>query len=43
MTLLQATDEMPVMTDHTALKQWVQQTADLCEPDQIVWWDGSKD
>jgi phosphoenolpyruvate carboxykinase (GTP) len=26
---------------HSALKNWVQQTADLCKPDQIYWCDGS--
>jgi len=31
------------MTNHTALKQWVAEIADLCQPDDIVWCDGSKD
>jgi phosphoenolpyruvate carboxykinase (GTP) len=31
------------MTNHAALKEWVQKTADLCQPDDIVWCDGSKD
>ncbi|MBX2850376.1 MAG: phosphoenolpyruvate carboxykinase (GTP) [Phycisphaeraceae bacterium] len=31
------------MTNHTALKDWVAKTAELCQPDKIVWCDGSKD
>ncbi|MFK7788978.1 MAG: phosphoenolpyruvate carboxykinase (GTP) [Phycisphaeraceae bacterium] len=31
------------MTNHTALKDWVKKTAELCSPDDIVWCDGSKD
>lgn len=31
------------MTNHTALKDWVAKTAELCQPDAIVWCDGSKD
>ena len=31
------------MTNHTVLKDWVNQTAALCSPDEIVWCDGSQD
>lgn len=31
------------MTNHTRLQDWVNQTASLCQPDDIVWCDGSKD
>lgn len=31
------------MTNHTLLQDWVKQTAALCQPDEIVWCDGSKD
>ena len=40
-TLIQP--EIEHMTNHQALKQWVQDTAELCRPDAIVWCDGSKD
>ncbi|MEM9347856.1 MAG: phosphoenolpyruvate carboxykinase (GTP) [Planctomycetota bacterium] len=52
MTLLQplpenpettATRETPVMSNHAALNVWVKETAELCQPDSIVWCDGSKD
>ncbi|HTH55686.1 MAG TPA: phosphoenolpyruvate carboxykinase (GTP) [Cyclobacteriaceae bacterium] len=29
--------------NHTALKNWVKQIADLCQPDQVYWCDGSKE
>ena len=37
------TTETDAMTNHAALKQWVDQIADLCQPDDVVWCDGSKD
>ncbi|MEM6259279.1 MAG: phosphoenolpyruvate carboxykinase (GTP) [Planctomycetota bacterium] len=49
MTFLQAlpqtpdTLETPVMTNHAALNGWVKETAGLCQPDEIVWCNGSKD
>jgi phosphoenolpyruvate carboxykinase (GTP) len=43
MTLLQANNETPIMTNHSALNDWVTKTAELCTPDEIVWCDGSKD
>ncbi|GAA5018851.1 phosphoenolpyruvate carboxykinase (GTP) [Actinopolymorpha pittospori] len=30
-------------TRHARLRTWVQQIADLCEPDQVYWCDGSED
>ena len=30
-------------TEHEELKQWILQCAELCQPEQIVWIDGSKD
>ncbi|MEO0475733.1 MAG: phosphoenolpyruvate carboxykinase (GTP) [Planctomycetota bacterium] len=32
-----------MMTSHTALKDWVAKTAELCQPDEIVWCDGFPD
>jgi len=29
------------MTNNTALKKWVKECADICQPDNIVWCDGS--
>jgi phosphoenolpyruvate carboxykinase (GTP) len=43
MTLLQASQETDIMTNHSVLNDWVKQTAKLCQPDEIVWCDGSKD
>lgn len=31
------------MSNHQALDRWVAQVADLCQPDDIVWCDGSAD
>ena len=31
------------MTNHAALNSWVDEIASLCNPDQTVWCDGSKD
>ncbi|MEM6507701.1 MAG: phosphoenolpyruvate carboxykinase, partial [Planctomycetota bacterium] len=31
------------MTNHAALNGWVKETAGLCQPDEIVWCNGSKD
>ena len=30
------------MTKHKKLQAWVSQMADLCQPDQVVWCDGSE-
>ena len=32
----------PYLVSNGELKEWVQQVAGLCEPDQIRWCDGSK-
>jgi phosphoenolpyruvate carboxykinase (GTP) len=29
------------MTDHVELKKWIDDCATLCQPDKIVWIDGS--
>ena len=34
---------MNISTNHTALKNWVEKTATLCQPDNIVWCDGSRE
>ena len=31
------------MTQHRELQEWVEEMARLCEPDEIVWIDGSED
>jgi len=40
------TDDVSISTtyeiNHSALKDWVRQVADLCKPDRIHWCDGSK-
>ncbi|MFC1874131.1 phosphoenolpyruvate carboxykinase (GTP) [Chloroflexota bacterium] len=30
------------MTNHVVLKQWIEECAELCEPDNIIWCDGSE-
>ena len=30
------------MTMHKQLDSWVRETADLCQPEQVVWCDGSE-
>ena len=30
------------MTNHIALKQWIEECVELCQPDKIVWCDGSE-
>ncbi|MFC1989721.1 phosphoenolpyruvate carboxykinase (GTP) [Chloroflexota bacterium] len=30
------------MTNHSVLKKWVEECAELCQPDNIVWCDGSE-
>ncbi|MFC1915515.1 phosphoenolpyruvate carboxykinase (GTP) [Chloroflexota bacterium] len=31
------------MTNHIALKKWIKECAELCQPDDIVWCDGSEE
>ena len=33
--------ERPVMTKHPQVEAWVSETAELCQPDQLMWCDGS--
>lgn len=30
------------MTNHVVLKKWIEECAELCQPDEIVWCDGSE-
>ncbi len=31
------------MTNNTALINWIQECVNLCQPDDVVWWDGSEE
>ena len=32
----------PSKSEHAAIKQWVDEVQALCQPDKVVWCDGSE-